>query len=226
MELIRTEHLVKIYGAGERTVRAVDDVSLCIERGEFVALVGPSGSGKSTFLHMLGGVDTPTSGKIFIEGRDIAGLSSKELAHYRRRKVGLIYQFYNLIPDITIRHNIELPLVLDKRKIDKVFLRELAARLGIEDKLDAFPGELSGGEQQRAAIARSLIYRPSLILADEPTGNLDRENSKEIIEILKYFNRSLNQAILLITHDEKIAMEAERIVTFVDGKVVADAYNA
>lgn len=226
MELIRTEHLVKIYGAGERTVRAVDDVSLCIERGEFVALVGPSGSGKSTFLHMLGGVDTPTSGKIFIEGRDIAGLSSKELAHYRRRKVGLIYQFYNLIPDITIRHNIELPLVLDKRKIDKVFLRELAARLGIEDKLDAFPGELSGGEQQRAAIARSLIYRPSLILADEPTGNLDRENSKEIIEILKYFNRSLNQAILLITHDEKTAMEAERIVTFVDGKVVADAYNA
>ncbi|MFR7873191.1 ABC transporter ATP-binding protein [Peptoniphilus sp. HMSC062D09] len=225
MEIVRTENLSKTYGSGENLVRAIDDVNLKIEKGEFIAIVGPSGSGKSTLLHLLGGVDNPSSGKIFIDGNDISKYSSKELALFRRRKVGLIYQFYNLIPNLTVRHNIELPLKLDKRKINEEALLDTVRKLGIENKLDSFPSELSGGQQQRVAIARSLIYSPSLVLADEPTGNLDRENSREIIEILKYFNRTLKQTIIVITHDESIALEAERVITIVDGKVVGDERN-
>lgn len=225
MEIVRTENLSKTYGSGENLVRAIDDVNLKIEKGEFIAIVGPSGSGKSTLLHLLGGVDNPSSGKIFIDGNDISKYSSKELALFRRRKVGLIYQFYNLIPNLTVRHNIELPLKLDKRKINEGTLLDTVRKLGIENKLDSFPSELSGGQQQRVAIARSLIYSPSLVLADEPTGNLDRENSREIIEILKYFNRTLKQTIIVITHDESIALEAERVITIVDGKVVGDDKN-
>ena len=225
MEIVRTENLSKTYGSGENLVRAIDDVNLKIEKGEFIVIVGPSGSGKSTLLHLLGGVDNPSSGKIFIDGNDISKYSSKELALFRRRKVGLIYQFYNLIPNLTVRHNIELPLKLDKRKINEEALLDTVRKLGIENKLDSFPSELSGGQQQRVAIARSLIYSPSLVLADEPTGNLDRENSREIIEILKYFNRTLKQTIIVITHDESIALEAERVITIVDGKVVGDERN-
>ena len=225
MEIVRTENLSKTYGSGENLVRAIDDVNLKIEKGEFIAIVGPSGSGKSTLLHLLGGVDNPSSGKIFIDGNDISKYSSKELAFFRRRKVGLIYQFYNLIPNLTVRHNIELPLKLHKRKINDEVLLDIVRKLGIENKLDSFPSELSGGQQQRVAIARSLIYSPSLVLADEPTGNLDRENSREIIEILKYFNRTLKQTIIVITHDESIALEAERVITIVDGKVVGDDKN-
>ena len=225
MEIVRTENLSKTYGSGENLVKAIDDVNLKIEKGEFIAIVGPSGSGKSTLLHLLGGVDNPSSGKIFIDGNDISKYSSKELALFRRRKVGLIYQFYNLIPNLTVRHNIELPLKLDKRKINEDVLLDIVRKLGIEDKLDSFPSELSGGQQQRVAIARSLIYSPSLVLADEPTGNLDRENSREIIEILKYFNRTLKQTIIVITHDESIALEAERVITIVDGKIVGDDKN-
>ena len=225
MEIVRTENLSKTYGSGENLVRPIDDVNLKIEKGEFIAIVGPSGSGKSTLLHLLGGVDNPSSGKIFIDGNDISKYSSKELALFRRRKVGLIYQFYNLIPNLTVRHNIELPLKLDKRKINEEVFLNTVRKLGIENKLDSFPSELSGGQQQRVAIARSLIYSPSLVLADEPTGNLDRENSREIIEILKYFNRTLKQTIIVITHDESIALEAERVITIVDGKVVGDERN-
>ncbi|MFR4815003.1 ABC transporter ATP-binding protein [Peptoniphilus sp.] len=225
MEIVRVENLSKTYGSGENLVKAIDDVNLKIEKGEFIAIVGPSGSGKSTLLHLLGGVDNPSSGKIFIDGNDISKYSSKELALFRRRKVGLIYQFYNLIPNLTVRHNIELPLKLDKRKINDEVLLDIVRKLGIEDKLDSFPSELSGGQQQRVAIARSLVYSPSLVLADEPTGNLDRENSREIIEILKYFNRTLKQTIIVITHDESIALEAERVITIVDGKVVGDEKN-
>ena len=225
MEIVRTENLSKTYGSGENLVRAIDDVNLKIEKGEFIAIVGPSGSGKSTLLHLLGGVDNPSSGKIFIDGNDISKYSSKELALFRRRKVGLIYQFYNLIPNLTVRHNIELPLKLDKRKINEEAFLNIVRKLGIDNKLDSFPSELSGGQQQRVAIARSLIYSPSLVLADEPTGNLDRENSREIIEILKYFNRTLKQTIIVITHDESIALEAERVITIVDGKVVGDEKN-
>ena len=225
MEIVRTENLSKTYGSGENLVKAIDDVNLKIEKGEFIAIVGPSGSGKSTLLHLLGGVDNPSSGKIFIDGNDISKYSSKELALFRRRKVGLIYQFYNLIPNLTVRHNIELPLKLDKRKINEEVLLDIVRKLGIENKLDSFPSELSGGQQQRVAIARSLIYSPSLVLADEPTGNLDRENSREIIEILKYFNRTLKQTIIVITHDESIALEAERVITIADGKVVGDEKN-
>lgn len=225
MEIVRVENLSKTYGSGENLVKAIDDVNLKIEKGEFIAIVGPSGSGKSTLLHLLGGVDNPSSGKIFIDGNDISKYTSKELALFRRRKVGLIYQFYNLIPNLTVRHNIELPLKLDKRKINDEVLLDIVRKLGIEDKLDSFPSELSGGQQQRVAIARSLVYSPSLVLADEPTGNLDRENSREIIEILKYFNRTLKQTIIVITHDESIALEAERVITIVDGKVVGDEKN-
>lgn len=225
MEILKVENLRKEYGRENNKVIALDGVDLKINRGEFVAIVGPSGSGKSTLLHIIGGVDHPTSGKVYIEGNDISQYSSKELALFRRRKVGLIYQFYNLIPNLTVMHNIELPLKLDKRIVDKDLLIDLVTKLGIKDKMDRFPGELSGGQQQRVAIARSIIYRPSIILADEPTGNLDRKNSQEIIDILKFFNKSLNQTIILITHDEDIALQAERIITVVDGKIVGDELN-
>lgn len=225
MEILRTEHLTKIYQQGQQDLYAVNDVSLKVDKGEFIALVGPSRSGKSTFLHMIGGVDSPTSGNIYIEGTNVVTYSEKELALFRRRKVGLIYQFYNLIPNLRVKHNIELPLKLDHRPVDLNFRDELLRKLGIENKLDYFPNELSGGQQQRVAIARSLIYRPAIILADEPTGNLDRDNSQEIIELLKYFNRSLKQTIIIITHDESIALQADRILTFVDGQLVGDDSN-
>ena len=225
MEILKVENLRKEYGEGNSKVIALDGVSLEIERGEFVAIVGPSGSGKSTLLHIVGGVDSPDDGKVYIDGNDISKYSSKELAYFRRRKVGLIYQFYNLIQNLTVRHNIELPLKLDKRKINQDEFSDIVKKLGIESKLDSFPSELSGGQQQRVAIARSLIYNPSIILADEPTGNLDRKNSKEIIEIFKYFNRTLKQTIILITHDEEIALQTNRIITIVDGKIVGDERN-
>lgn len=225
MEILRVENLRKGYGEGPNKVIALNGVDLSVDRGEFVAIVGPSGSGKSTLLHIIGGVDGPNEGKVFIEGNDISKYSSKELALFRRRKVGLVYQFYNLIPNLTVRHNIELPLKLDKREVDKKFFREIVSKLGLIDKLESFPNELSGGQQQRVAIARSLIYSPSIILADEPTGNLDRKNSQEIIDILKYFNKSLKQTILLITHDEQIALQASRIITVVDGEIIGDERN-
>lgn len=225
MEILKVENLRKEYGEGNSEVVALDGVNLEIERGEFVAIVGPSGSGKSTLLHIIGGVDSPDDGKVYIDGNDISKYSSKELAYFRRRKVGLIYQFYNLIPNLTVRHNIKLPLKLDKRKINQDEFSDIVNKLGIESKLDSFPSELSGGQQQRVAIARSLIYNPSIILADEPTGNLDRKNSKEIIEIFKYFNKTLKQTIILITHDEEIALQANRIITIVDGKIVGDERN-
>ena len=225
MEILKVENLRKKYGYENNKVIALDGVDLQIERGEFVAIVGPSGSGKSTLLHIIGGVDSPNEGKVYIDGNDISQYSSKELAYFRRRKVGLIYQFYNLIPNLTVRHNIELPLKLDKREINEEELLNIVKKLGIESKLNSFPSELSGGQQQRVAIARSLIYSPSIILADEPTGNLDRKNSKEIIDIFKYFNKTLKQTIIIITHDEEVALEASRIITIVDGKIVGDERN-
>ncbi|PVY94605.1 putative ABC transport system ATP-binding protein [Ezakiella coagulans] len=225
MEILKIENLKKIYGKGENLVNAVDDVSFSIERGEFIAVVGPSGSGKSTLLHLIGGVDRPNDGKIYIEGTDISNYNSKELALYRRRKVGIVYQFYNLIPNLTVKHNIELPLTLDGRRVNEKLFDDIVTKLGISKKLNNFPSELSGGQNQRVAIARSLIYEPSLLLLDEPTGNLDRKNSNEIIEILKYFNHTSNQTIILVTHDESVALESDRIITIVDGKIAGDEIN-
>lgn len=225
MEILKIENLKKMYGKGENLVNAVDDVSFSIERGEFVAVVGPSGSGKSTLLHLIGGVDRPNNGKIYIEGTDISNYNSKELALFRRRKVGIVYQFYNLIPNLTVKHNIELPLTLDGRRVNEKLFDDIVNKLGISKKLNNFPSELSGGQNQRVAIARSLIYEPSLLLLDEPTGNLDRKNSNEIIEILKYFNHTSNQTIILVTHDESVALESDRIITIVDGKIAGDEIN-
>ena len=201
---------------------ALDHIDLTVEKGEFVAIVGASGSGKSTLLHILGSVDKPTEGKVLIEETDISALNQTQAAIFRRRKVGLVYQFYNLIPTLTIRKNILMPLILDKRKPNQDYFEQVVNTLGIVDKLDFLPSQLSGGQQQRAAIARSLIYRPALLLADEPTGNLDRKNGKEIIDLLKLSNRNLNQTVLLITHDEKIALEADRIVMIEDGRIISD----
>lgn len=225
MEILRVENLRKEYGDDNNKVIALDGITLEIERGEFVAVVGPSGSGKSTLLHIIGGVDSPTEGDVYIDGNNISKYSSKELSYFRRRKVGIVYQFYNLIPNLTARHNIELPLKLDKRKTNEKNFLEIVKKLGIEDKLNSFPSELSGGQQQRIAIARSLIYSPSIILADEPTGNLDRNNSKEIVDIFRYFNKALKQTIILVTHDENVALQADRIITIVDGKIVGDEKN-
>lgn len=225
MEILKIENLRKEYGESQNVLCALDNINLSVKRGEFIGIVGPSGSGKSTLLHLIGGVDRLTAGKILIDGSDISKYSSKEQALFRRRKVGLIYQFYNLIPDLSVRNNIILPLKLDNRKIDKTFFDDIVKKLGIEDKLNSFPSELSGGQQQRVAIARSLIYKPTIILADEPTGNLDRKNSSEIVDVLKYFNKSLNQTILLITHDEQVALQTNRIIKLVDGKVVEDDLN-
>lgn len=225
MEILKIENLKKMYGKGENLVNAVDDVSFSIERGEFIAVVGPSGSGKSTLLHLIGGVDRPNDGKIYIEGTDISNYNSKELALFRRRKVGIVYQFYNLIPNLTVKHNIELPLTLDGRRVNEELFDDIVNKLGISKKLNNFPSELSGGQNQRVAIARSLIYEPSLLLLDEPTGNLDRKNSNEIIEILKYFNHTSNQTIILVTHDESVALESDRIITIVDGKIAGDEIN-
>ena len=222
MDILRIEHLSKIYGKGETEVRALDDVSFSVQKGEFLAIIGPSGSGKSTLLHILGGVDRPTGGNIFIEDTDISTLNMEELAIFRRRKVGLVYQFYNLIPTLNVRKNILLPVLLDGRKPDEARFEQIVDTLGLSDRLTHLPRELSGGQQQRAAIARSLIYQPAILLADEPTGNLDRRNSEETIELLKLSNRKYGQTVLLITHDEKTALMAERILTLEDGKIVRD----
>ena len=222
MEILRCEGIKKVYGTGNNRVAALQKVDLSVEKGEFVAIVGASGSGKSTLLHILGSVDKPTEGKVIIEGTDISALNQTGAAIFRRRKVGLVYQFYNLIPTLTIRKNILMPLLLDKKKPNQEYFEQVVSSLGIADKLESLPNQLSGGQQQRAAIARSLIYRPALLLADEPTGNLDQKNSREIIDMLKLSNRNLKQTILLITHDEKVALEADRIVTIEDGQIISD----
>ena len=222
MEILKCEGVRKVYGSGNNQVVALDQIDLSVQKGEFVAIIGASGSGKSTLLHILGGVDKPTKGKVVIEGTNIAAMNPTQSAIFRRRKVGLVYQFYNLIPTLTVRKNILMPLMLDKRKPNQEYFKQIINSLGIADKLEALPNQLSGGQQQRVAIARSLIYRPALLLADEPTGNLDRKNGKEIVDMLKLSNRSLNQTILLITHDEKIALEADRLITMEDGKIISD----
>mgnify|MGYP005753191023 FL=1 len=222
MEILKCENVRKVYGSGNNQVVALDHIDLSVQKGEFVAIVGASGSGKSTLLHILGSVDKSTDGKVLIEGTDISTMNRTQAAIFRRRKVGLVYQFYNLIPTLTVRKNILMPLLLDKRNPNKEYFEKIVHSLGIEDKLEALPSQLSGGQQQRVAIARSLIYRPALLLADEPTGNLDRKNGEEIIDLLKLSNRNLEQTILLITHDEKIALEADRIITIEDGKIVGD----
>ena len=222
MEILKCEGVRKVYGSKENLVTALDGIDLSVEKGEFVAIVGASGSGKSTLLHILGSVDKPTSGKVLVNGEDISKLNPTKSAIFRRRKVGLVYQFYNLIPTLTVRKNILMPLLLDKRKVNEEYFEQVVNQLGIADKLEAMPSQLSGGQQQRVAIARALIYRPAILLADEPTGNLDQKNSKEIIEMLKISNRNLEQTIVLITHDEKIALEADRIITIEDGRIVSD----
>ena len=217
MQILKTENLTKIYN---NQVRALNGVSISIERGEFVAVMGSSGSGKSTLLHILGGVDRPTSGTVYIDGEDISALKEKDLALFRRRKIGLVYQFFNLIPNLSVKKNILLPILLDKKNPDQNYFDEIVSVLGLKEKLNSFPSELSGGQQQRVAIARSLIYHPSILLADEPTGNLDRKNSDEIIGLLKLSNKNYKQTIIMITHDERIALEADRIIKIEDGEIL------
>ncbi|HBA97575.1 MAG TPA: peptide ABC transporter ATP-binding protein [Lachnospiraceae bacterium] len=222
MEILKCEGVNKVYGSGSNQVTALSGIDLSVSKGEFVAITGASGSGKSTLLHILGSVDKPTSGKVIIDGTDLSKLNQTQAAIFRRRKVGLVYQFYNLIPTLTVRKNILMPLALDKKKPDQEYFERVISPLGIADKLEAMPCQLSGGQQQRVAIARSLIYRPALLLADEPTGNLDQKNSREIIDMLKLSNHNLEQTVLLITHDEKVALEAERIITVEDGCIISD----
>ena len=222
MNILTCEGVTKIYGSGNNQVTALAGIDLTVDRGEFVAITGASGSGKSTLLHILGSVDKPTGGRVTVEGTDLSALNQTQAAIFRRRKVGLVYQFYNLIPTLTIRKNILMPLLLDRKKPNREYFERIVESLGIADKLESLPNQLSGGQQQRAAIARSLVYRPALLLADEPTGNLDRKNSKEIIDMLKLSNRNLDQTIVLITHDEKVALEADRVVTIEDGRIVGD----
>lgn len=222
MKVVETVNLCKRYGTGNTKVDAVKDINLTINQGEFVAIVGPSGSGKSTLLHLLGGVDKPTSGKVYVDGVDIYGLSEKELAIFRRRKVGFIFQFYNLIPVLTAEENILLPLLLDSKKIDNSHVEEIINILGLNDRKTHLPNELSGGQQQRVSIGRALAYNPSIVLADEPTGNLDSQNSKEIIDLLKISVRKYNQTLILITHDLNLASQADRIITIEDGIIVKD----
>ncbi len=222
MEILKCEKVRKVYGSGSNQVVALHEIDLSVKKGEFAAIIGASGSGKSTLLHILGSVDKPTSGRVMIDGIDLSELNQTQAAIFRRRKVGLIYQFYNLIPTLTIQKNILMPLILDKKKPNKEYFEKIVHSLGISEKLSALPNQLSGGQQQRAAIARSLIYHPALLLADEPTGNLDQKNSKEIIDMLKLSNRNLEQTILLITHDEKVALEAKRIITIEDGRIIRD----
>ncbi len=222
MEILKVEQLTKIYGKGEAKVTALDHVSFTVNKGEFVSIVGSSGSGKSTLLHLLGGVDRPTSGKIFVDGEDVYQLSETNLAVFRRRQVGLIYQFYNLIPILNVTENITLPILLDNKKVDEVYLKELIDTLGLEKRVRHLPNELSGGQQQRVSIGRALMNRPAILLADEPTGNLDSKASKEIIELLKLSNKKYNQTIIMITHDHSLALAADRIITLEDGHIVSD----
>ena len=222
MEILKVEHLSKIYGQGENEVRALDDVSFCVEKGQFVAIIGPSGSGKSTLLHILGGVDRPTSGKVYLEGQDVFAQNEEQLAIFRRRQVGLIYQFYNLIPVLDVTENITLPVLLDGRKINGERLEKLLETLNLTDRAHHLPNQLSGGQQQRVSIGRALMNAPAVVLADEPTGNLDSKNSQEIVELLKKSNREYGQTLIVITHDESIALQADRILAIEDGRIVRD----
>ena len=222
MDILRIEHLSKIYGKGDTEVRALDDVSFTVPKGQFVAIIGPSGSGKSTLLHILGGVDTPTDGHVYVDGTDITTLDETALAIFRRRQIGLIYQFYNLIPILTIEENMTLPLLLDDKKVDRAHFDSLVQVLGLQHRLGHLPSELSGGQQQRVSIGRALMNNPAILLADEPTGNLDSKNSKEIVELLRQFNKALNQTVIIITHDERIALDADRVIAVEDGKIVKD----
>lgn len=222
MKILETKNLSKTYGKGDTMVKALDDVSFSVDQGEFVAIVGPSGSGKSTLLHILGGVDVPTSGSVVINGTDISKLDETALAIFRRRQIGLIYQFYNLIPILTVQENMELPILLDGKKVDKKQVDDLVKQLGLENRLNHLPNQLSGGQQQRVSIGRALLNHPALLLADEPTGNLDSENSKEIISLLRHFNREYNQTVIIITHDERIALSADRVIAIEDGKITRD----
>ena len=222
MDILRIEHLSKIYGKGDTEVRALDDVSFTVPKGQFVAIIGPSGSGKSTLLHILGGVDTPTDGHVYVDGTDITTLDETALAIFRRRQIGLIYQFYNLIPILTVEENMMLPLLLDDKKVDRAHFDSLVQVLGLQHRLGHLPSELSGGQQQRVSIGRALMNNPAILLADEPTGNLDSKNSKEIVELLRQFNKALNQTVIIITHDERIALDADRVIAVEDGKIVKD----
>lgn len=222
MEILRVENLSKVYGSGETQVKALDNISFSVNRGEFVAIIGASGSGKSTLLHLLGGVDRPSSGKVYVDGTDIYGLDENKLAIFRRRQLGLIYQFYNLIPVLTVEENMTLPLLLDEQKVDRNHLQELLKVLALENRIDHLPNQLSGGQQQRVSIGRALINHPALILADEPTGNLDSKNSEEIVGLLKGVNKQYNQTLIMITHDERIALQADRIISIQDGKIAKD----
>ena len=225
MEILRVENLCKNYGKGETLVKALDNVSFKVEKGEFIAVVGSSGSGKSTLLHILGGVDRPTSGKVFVDGVDVYELNETNLAIFRRRQVGLIYQFYNLIPILNIKENITLPILLDNKKPDEKYLNELIDTLGLSNRVNHLPNELSGGQQQRVSIGRALMNRPALLLADEPTGNLDSKAGREIIELLKLSNQKYKQTIIMITHDHNLALCADRIITLEDGKIISDEEN-
>lgn len=222
MEILRVENLSKIYGKGETEVKALDNVSFSIEKGQFVAIIGPSGSGKSTLLHILGGVDKPTSGKVFVDGCDVYAQNDEQLAIFRRRQVGLIYQFYNLIPVLNVTENITLPVLMDGQKVNKERLKELLQVLRLEERKAHLPNQLSGGQQQRVSIGRALMNAPAVVLADEPTGNLDSKNSQEIVELLKLSNKKYNQTLIMITHDENIALQADRIIAIEDGKIIRD----
>lgn len=222
MEILRVEHLSKIYGTGENAVKALDNVSFSVHKGDFVAITGPSGSGKSTLLHILGGVDEPTAGKVYVDGKDVYSQNSEQLAVFRRRQVGLIYQFYNLIPVLDVRENITLPLLLDGRKVNAEYYNELLNTLDLKEREKHLPNQLSGGQQQRVSIGRALINTPAIMLADEPTGNLDSKNSREIIDLLRISNKKYDQTLIIITHDENIALQADRIITIEDGKISRD----
>jgi putative ABC transport system ATP-binding protein len=222
MEILKVEHLSKQYGNGETAVKALDDVSFSVKKGEFVAIIGPSGSGKSTLLHMLGGVDRPSGGKVYLDDTDIYRLNETQLAIFRRRQIGLVYQFYNLIPVLTVEENITLPILLDQQKVNEKQLYTIIKTLDLEQRLSHLPNQLSGGQQQRVSIGRALINNPAIMLADEPTGNLDSKNSTEIIELLKLFNKAYQQTLLIITHDERIALQADRIISIEDGRIAKD----
>ena len=222
MEVLKAEPLTKVYGSGENEVRALDDVSFYIQRGEFVAIIGPSGSGKSTLLHILGGVDRPTSGRVYLDGIDVYGQNEEQLAIFRRREVGLIYQFYNLIPVLNVVENMTLPVQMDGRKVGEERLQELLKLLSLEDRKNHLPNQLSGGQQQRVSIGRALMNAPAIVLADEPTGNLDSRNSQEIMELLKLSNKKYSQTLVMITHDENLALQADRIIAIEDGRIARD----
>lgn len=222
MKILEVKNLSKVYGKGDTMVKALDNVSFSVEQGEFVAIIGPSGSGKSTLLHILGGVDTATSGSVVINNTDISTLDETALAIFRRRQIGLVYQFYNLIPILTVEENLTLPLLLDGRKPDKRQINNLVERLGLSNRLNHLPNQLSGGQQQRVSIGRALVNNPALMLADEPTGNLDSENSREIVSLLRHFNKEYNQTVIIITHDERIALSADRVISIEDGKIKRD----